>query len=69
MISILITLFILCLIFAVAWWIIGLIPWPTSPPAPPFARILQVVLALILLIVLIYMLLPYAGGFGHPILR
>ena len=68
MISILITLVILCLIFAVAWWIIGLVPWPASPPAPPFARICQVVLALILLIYLIYMLLPYAG-IGHPYLR
>jgi hypothetical protein len=68
MISVLVTILILCIIFAVAWWVIGLIPWPASPPAPPFARIAQVILALILLIYLVYMLLPYAA-FGHPMLR
>jgi len=70
MISLLVTLLIVCLIFAVAWWLIGLVPWPASPPAPPFGRIAQVILGLILLIWLIYMLIPFAGGsFGRPILH
>jgi hypothetical protein len=65
MISLLITLLIICLIFSVVWWIIGMIPVPQ-----PFANIIKVVLALILLIWLIYALLPLAGGgFGHPVLR
>ena len=65
MIGILITLLIVCLIFTVAWWIIGLI----APPEP-IAKIIKVVLALILLIWLIYALLPLAGGLGlHPLLR
>ena len=61
-----ISLLILCLIFGVIWWVLTLIPLPA-----PFGRVAQVVLAVIFLIVLIYMLLPLAGGFGghHPYLR
>lgn len=63
MISILVTLLVLCLIFGLAFWIIGLIPLPA-----PFAQVAKVVLAVIFLIVIIYMLLPLAG-MGHPLLR
>ena len=62
MISILVSLLVLCLIFGVVWWILTLIPLPA-----PFGRVAQVVLAVLFLIILIYMLLPLAGGFGgHP---
>jgi hypothetical protein len=66
MISILVTLLVLCLIFGLIWWILGLIPLPA-----PFARVAQVVVAVIFLIILIYMLLPFIGtaGVGHPFLR
>jgi hypothetical protein len=60
-ISILITLLVLCLIFGLVWWIITLIPLPA-----PFGRVAQVIVAVIFLIIVIYMLLPLAG---HPLLR
>jgi len=68
MLSLLITLLIVCLIASVAWWIISVIPFP---PPLAFARIiLQIIVAVILLIWLVSVLLPYAGGgFGHPLLR
>ena len=68
MVSLLITLLIICLIFSVAWWIISMIPFPQ--PLAWLANVIKVVLALILLIWLISVLLPMAGGgFGHPFLR
>jgi hypothetical protein len=62
MISLLVTLLIMCLIYAVIWWILTLIPLP-----PPVGNIVRVAVAVLFLIWLIYMLLPYAGG--HPLLR
>jgi hypothetical protein len=63
MLSILVTLLIVCLIFGVVYWIISLIPLPA-----PFGRVAQVIVAVIFLIYLLYMLLPYAG-FAHPLVR
>ena len=63
MLSILVTILVMCLIFGLIWWIITLIPLP-----PPFGRVAQVVIAVIFVICLIYLLLPLAGGgFGHSI--
>ena len=55
MISVLLTLLVLCLIFGLTWWIITLIPLPA-----PFAQVARVVVAVIFLIVVIYTLLPLA---------
>jgi hypothetical protein len=54
--SLLITILIMCLIFGVIWWVITLIPLPA-----PFAQVARVVIALIFCIWLIYLLLPFAG--------
>ena len=64
MISVLITLLVMCLIFGVCWWIIGLLPLPA-----PFGQVVRVVVVVIFLIWLLYHLLPLAGGFGHPLIR
>jgi hypothetical protein len=64
MLSILISILVMCLIFGLIWWIISLIPLP-----PPFSRVAQVVIAVIFCIWLIYLLVPYAGWSGHPLLR
>ena len=64
MISILISLLVMCLIFGVIWWILTLIPLPG-----PFLQIARVIVAVIFLIILIYMLLPMAGGFEHGPIR
>ena len=61
MLSILITILIMCLIFGLLWWVISLIPMPA-----PFGQVVRVVCALIFVIWLIYLLLPMAGGLGHP---
>jgi hypothetical protein len=68
MISLLITLLIICLIASVAWWIISVIPFP---PPLAFARVvLQIIVAVILLIWLVSALLPLAGGgISHPFIR
>lgn len=63
MISLLATLLVLCLIFAVAWWILTLIPM-----APPIANVVRVIVAVIMLLMLIYFLSPLLGGV-HPLLR
>lgn len=55
MIELLLTLLILVLVFAVAWWVLTLIPLP-----PPFTWVAQAVIGIILLIVLIVYLLPLA---------
>ena len=60
MISVLITLLVICLIFGVVWWILTLIPLP-----PPIVNIVKVILALILLIWLISVLLPLGGSDYH----
>lgn len=63
MLSVLVTILIMCIIFAVIWWILTLIPIPG-----PFLQIARVVVAVIFLIWLLYLLVPYTG-FGHPLLR
>jgi hypothetical protein len=57
MISILIWLLILCIICALAWWIITQLPLPA-----PIQKVAQVVIVVIFVIAIIYMLLPLAGG-------
>ena len=62
MLSVLVTILIMCLIFGLIWWVITLIPLP-----PPFAQVARVVIAVIFCIWIIYLLLPLAGmgaGFG-----
>jgi hypothetical protein len=54
----------MCLIFGLIWWIITMIPLPA-----PFAQVARVVIAVIFCIWLIYLLVPYAGWSGHPLLR
>lgn len=61
MISILITILIMCLIFGLLWWVITLLPLPA-----PFGNVVRVIIAIIFCIWLIYLLLPLAG---HPLLR
>lgn len=62
MISLLVTLLILCLICAVAWWAIQHLPLPE-----PFRWVAVVVIAIIA-IVLLLQLLP-AAGLRFPALR
>lgn len=64
MLSILVTILVMCIIFGLIWWIISLIPLPQ-----PFGQIARVVIAVIFCIWLIYLLLPLANGIGHPLLR
>jgi hypothetical protein len=64
MLSLLVSLLVLLIIFAVIWWILGMIPIP-----PQFAWIVRVVFAIIFLIAMIELL---TGGYtiiGHPLLR
>lgn len=56
MISLLITLVILGLIFAIIWWGISQIPMP-----PPFSWVVRVIFALIVILVLVEYLLPLAN--------
>jgi hypothetical protein len=64
MISLLVTVLVMCIIFGLLWWIVSVIPLP-----PPFAQVARVVVVVIFCLWLIYLLLPMAGGFGHPITR
>lgn len=59
MLSVLVSLLILLVIFAVIWWILSLIPIP-----PQFAWIVRVVFAIIFLIALIELL---TGGLTFPV--
>ena len=64
-ISVLVTILVMCIIFGLIWWVITMIPLPA-----PFAQVARVVIAVIFIIWMIYLLLPLAGGgFGHPYLR
>jgi len=63
MVSVLFTILIMCLIFGLIWWVLGVIPLPQ-----PFLRVAQVVVAVLFCIWLIYLLMPYAG-FSHVPLR
>ena len=67
MISVLVTILVMCIIFGLIWWVITMIPLPA-----PFAQVARVVIAVIFIIWMIYLLLPLAGGgldFGHPYYR
>jgi uncharacterized membrane protein (DUF106 family) len=59
-----ITILVVCIIFALIWWILTQIPLPA-----PFAQIVRVVVVVIFCIWLIYELLPMAGGLSHPLIR
>ena len=63
MLSLLVTILIMCLIFGLLWWVLSLIPLPE-----PFAAIARVVVAIIFSIWLISLLLPMTG-YSHPLLR
>ena len=62
MLSLLVTLLIVGLIFAVVFWIIGLFPLPA-----PWGNVLRAIVGLILLIWLISFLMPLAHT--GPLLR
>lgn len=65
MLSLLVTILILLLIFAVFWWILGMIPIP-----PQFKWVVNVVIGIIFLICLISLLTGNFPVFGaHPLLR
>ncbi|HTF70897.1 MAG TPA: hypothetical protein VK638_50330 [Edaphobacter sp.] len=59
MISLLISLLFLCLIFAIFWWILRMIPVPA-----PFAWVVQVIFAIVFLIALVSLL---TGSWGFPL--
>jgi hypothetical protein len=59
MLSLLITLLVVVIIFAVAWWILSIAPIP-----PPFVWVVRVIFGLIFLVVLIEVLI---GGLTIPI--
>ena len=64
MISLLVTLLVVCLVLSIAWWALSQIPLPQ-----PFRAVVVVILALIAIIVLLG-LLPIGGGsLGHWQLR
>lgn len=63
MLSLLLSLLILCLIFGVIWWVLSMIPIP-----PQFAWIVRVIFAVIFLIVLIEFLMGnFVFPFGHAL--
>ncbi len=62
MISVLVTILVLCLIFGLIWWIVSLLPLP-----PPFGQVARVVVAVIFLLIVLYELLPLVNL--HPALR
>jgi len=67
MLSLLITILVMCIIFGLIWWILSIIPLPA-----PFGQIARVVVVVIFCIYLIYLLLSLTGtggGFGHPFVR
>ena len=55
MISLLLTLLIFCLVAAVVWWIIGLLP------LPPVARQIALVIFAILVLIWLLQALPLGG--------
>jgi hypothetical protein len=62
MISLLIYILVMCIVFALFYWILSMVPLP-----PPVKQIVTVVIAVIFVIFLIYLILPLAGG--APALR
>ena len=63
MISLLVTLIIVCLILAIAWWVIGKLPIPE-----PFNWVVLVIFALIAILALLS-LLPIGGTLHLPHVR
>ena len=61
MISLLLTILILCLVFGLIWWIVSLLPLPA-----PFGQVARVVVAILFLVIVLYELLPLIG---HPLVR
>lgn len=67
MLSILISLLILVIIFAVFWWILGMVPIPAE-----FRWIVNVIVAVVFLIALIELLnggFSLLGSYNRPLLR
>ena len=60
MIAVLIYLLILCILCALAWWIITQLPLPA-----PIQKIATVVIVVVFVIAIIWLLLPLAGT-GPP---
>lgn len=56
MISVLIYLLIICILCALAWWIVTQLPLPA-----PIQKIATVVIVVIFVIAIIWLLLPLAG--------
>jgi hypothetical protein len=67
LVGLLITLLVIGLIFAVVWYILGLIPWPAAPN--PLGMIVRILVAVIFLVILIEYLLPYIPGPHGAVLR
>jgi len=63
LVGLLVTLLIVGLIFAVVWWIIGLIPWPAPPN--PLGMIVRVIVAVIFLLILLSYLVGYLPAPAH----
>jgi hypothetical protein len=62
MLSLLITILVVCIIFSLIWWVFTQLPLPA-----PFAQIARVVIVVLFVVWLLYILIPLAGGgFGHP---
>ena len=59
MLGLLVTLLIICLIFGIVYWILGMIPIP-----PQFKWVVNVILAVAFLIVIIDLLLGGGSGLG-----
>jgi hypothetical protein len=65
MLSLLISLLILCLILGVVWWIISMIPVP-----PPMVWIVRVIFAILCLVALVSLLTgSWAFPLGHGLYR
>lgn len=64
MISLLISLLILCLILGIFWWILSMIPIP-----PQFKWVVQVIVAIVFLIALIELLTGGLSIMPHGVLR
>jgi hypothetical protein len=68
MLSLFISVLVMCIIFGLIFWILSQIPIPA-----PFAQIARVVCVVIFCLWLLYLLVPLAsgigGGFGHPLIR
>lgn len=60
MISLLIYILVLCIVLALIWWIVGMLPLPA-----PAKQIVTVVIVVIFVLALVFMLLPLAGNPPH----